>query len=155
MNISHAFCGTNYLDYIFSEEIDLIAVYAATLSTIIFIWNIIKDFNDKGKLKIRFYIGNLITPTTGEVSKEFLIWSIVNTGRKPIIVTNIGGKGKVKNFIFTGINLPKKLEPGESINGYFDNYSQILKEAISLGVYDSLDKYYSISKKEFKKLKKK
>ncbi|GIP46107.1 hypothetical protein J45TS6_45660 [Paenibacillus sp. J45TS6] len=60
------------------------------------LWNIYLHFNDRGKLKVVCSIADIIGD--GRVIKSnILSYNVTNIGRKPIYVSNIGGKYKNKD----------------------------------------------------------
>ena len=134
----------------------MLAIYGAGLSTLVFIWNIIKDLSDKGKLKVNCYVGEKYSIDVGLDPKKYLIYQVTNEGKKPIVVTHIGGTKKDKEFsefVYGSAKLPKRLEPGEYI--IEDNITDltVLKEGlIAIWAKDSLGKTYKLDKKQFKKL---
>jgi len=70
------------------DIIKFLALWGAILSTIAITWNIFRDVNDKGKLKIDAMIGKMVPDHT---DKDYLVITITNIGRRPVLVKGWGG----------------------------------------------------------------
>ncbi|MCF6094736.1 hypothetical protein L1765_12270 [Microaerobacter geothermalis] len=135
---------------------DLVVFYGAILSTAVAAWNLFTYFNDKGKLKVHCYIGRLVYEQHVD-DKDYLIYNITNTGRKPIWVTNIGGEfktGDENHFLIKPSpgNIPKKLEPGEYLHEWTPDLFILSDNLKSLTAYDSLGNTYKCDRKTTKRL---
>ena len=73
------------------DIIKFLALWGAILSTIAITWNIFRDVNDKGKLKIDAMIGKMVPDHT---DKDYLVITITNIGRRPVLVKGWGGMKK-------------------------------------------------------------
>lgn len=136
---------------------NVIASYAAIISTLLLIWNIFIYKKDKGNLTVSCYFGNVVGINLQ--SEKQLAFNITNIGRRDIVVTNIYGLDfKKKLFmIFAGIEnspkLPLTLKPGEFIIELIKNYEGILKlEIKDLYATDSIGNKYFVKRKEIKEL---
>lgn len=111
----------------------ILAIWGAVLSTAAIVWNIFRDVNDKGKLDVAFYIGNIVGGIESS-DKDFIFYKITNTGRKPITVTHVGGGFKVKHFLIPTLNIPKLLNPTEYFTVQGEDFSIFEKELKFLGL---------------------
>lgn len=138
-----------------------ISIYAAVISTVVFIWRLYEFYYDRiGKLSINI---RLVSRTniynTGDIgqTESFLIVDIVNIGKnkrfieKPIFQSDINFEGqKYLNLCRTDIikKFPICLEPGEKFEFDlpFDKFGQELKKArvtkIKGIIYDTHKKSY-------------
>lgn len=131
----------------------LIALYGAILSSVLLGWNIYRDLTDRGKLRVHCYIGNIIISCTPPDDTEYLMYIVTNVGRKPILVTHIGGKKRnKKDFFITSNNFPKMLNPGEYLTEYTPDLSLLNENLVSLWAIDSLGKAHKVNKSVVKKL---
>ena len=82
-----------------------------------------------------------------------LVYNVTNTGRRPIVVTHVGGElAKGTHFMVTNrIQLPKALQPGEYFLEYTD-VSILRERPQALWAIDSLNKYWKIRAKALKRL---
>jgi len=77
-----------------------------------------------------------------------LVYRVTNAGRKPVVLTHIGGKlDEAHNFIVPVTDLPRTLQPGEYYLGYSNDLSVLDKKPMALWAADSLDRYWKIPKK--------
>jgi len=129
-----------------------IAIYGALLSSIGIIWNIYRDFRDRGKAKFFAFIGNSMNPDT-DGYERYLIYHITNAGRRPLVITKIGGiRKRGDNFLFRPRSLPMTLKEGDCHMEYTHDLSVLDKNLKYLSVYDSLDKCYKFKGRKLKKL---
>jgi len=130
-------------------SIDVVAIYAALLSTIAFSWQIYNEFfRDRAIIKVEAHAGGFIEMNP----KPQLIVSIINRGRRPATINSIWitipKKGMNAFFAPHWVpNLPQKLEEGESttITAPFEFLSEELYKNISnckVGVKDATNKVY-------------
>lgn len=131
-----------------------LAVWGALLSSVGLGWNLFRDLNNRGRLRVSCYLANLVSEGEGVDPNTYLTWCVTNIGKQPIMVTHIGGARKDCHFMIKTKNiLPKMLQPGE----YFLECSSeltILKDDLkTLHAIDSLNKYYKAPGKVVKKLK--
>ena len=70
---------------------NFLALWGAIFSTIAMTWNIIRDVNDKGKLKIDAMIGKIVPDHT---DKDYLALTITNIGRRHVLVKGWGAMKK-------------------------------------------------------------
>lgn len=115
--------------------------------------------NDKGKIIIGGFFGHQVNP--GIESTKILYFEFVNSGKRPIVMTNFGGRFKsgqyqdgLKAFIINVPGIPKKLEPGERHQVTFTEFDSIDDSVKSMSAYDTLGNGFKMSKKLLRKLKK-
>ena len=132
-----------------------LAVWGAVLSTIGIAWNLYRDLSDRGRLRVTCYLGNIITPGGLSDPKDYLVWSVVNVGRRPIVVQHLGGINADKHFLIMPRNtqLPKTLEPGESLSDYSPELSLLGKKLKHLTALDTTGKYHKVPRKQVRALK--
>jgi hypothetical protein len=136
----------------------ILAVWGAVISTIALAWNIIRDSTDRGRLRVKCYIGNFVGGPGPRDPNDYLIYKITNVGRRPITVTSFGGElkkpdGTKKHFVVIPRSLPKTLHPGEYVLEYAEEPARIAAEAERLTVYDSHDRTYAASRRDLKEIR--
>lgn len=130
-----------------------LAIWGAIVSTIAIGWNVWRDVSDRGKLDVICYVGMIVGGLTQERSGKKLIYRVTNTGRKPVVLTHIGGGFDDKtHFLISVVDLPRTLQPGEYYMGYSNDLSVLDKKPIALWAIDSLNRYWKIPKKMLKEL---
>ena len=72
---------------------ELLAILGVCLSTLAIVWNILRDINDKGKLQLKVMIGKLYPD---HADKEYLVVTITNIGRRPLLVQQCVAEEKKK-----------------------------------------------------------
>lgn len=136
---------------------DWFAFYGATLSSIVFAWNVFIYYRDKGSLKVFPYVTNFV----GEVilNEPRLVIIITNTGKKPIYVTSLMAfdkHEKSRAYLIarrgSSENLPKRLESGECFEVITSYLSFISPRLASIYAYDSFGKKHKVVKKYVKAL---
>ena len=161
------------------RNIDIIALIALITSIISLLWNIIRDLVlDKVKIYINARAGGLL-PIQGVNNKGFfrdadseytpknprICFTVTNTGRRPVLILKIWGKYSKKSelfgkkypqFVVNTIDLPKMINPYETLSEFCDDLSFMsdLKSGLVLGIYvrDSKGKDWLMTKKEMKNL---
>jgi hypothetical protein len=134
-----------------------IALYGAILSTLVFIWNIYIFSKDKGELKFDVELDHILDTKTHEISDyPYVIFRIVNTGKRPTTLISIGGtkfgidkrKKYDSHFSYFISDLPLKMNPGD----YYKYMRPVVeyKNLKSLYVEDSNGKRYKLRKKYIK-----
>jgi hypothetical protein len=129
-----------------------LALYGAIMSTILLGWSIYRGLTDKGRLYVHCYIGKLIGGQGKRDENDYLVYSITNIGRRPILVTTIGGKTKGNPFIINPRSLPTMLKPGEYVIEYTPDLSIINDNLLQLFAIDSIGKYHKVRKRVLKSL---
>jgi hypothetical protein len=117
----------------------VLAIYGAGLSTAAFAWNVLREVRDRGRLKVHCFVGKLVESGKPLDDTSYLIWNVTNVGRRPIMVTHVGGLEKTKDgvghFWIKNTTLPKMLQPGE----YTIIYSPKLDQISSLSRLSATD----------------
>ena len=70
---------------------ELLAIIGAIGSAVAITWNFIKAIQDRAKLKVTAMVGRIIPH---HADQDYLIITIINIGRRPVLVTGWGGKMK-------------------------------------------------------------
>lgn len=118
-------------------------------------WNLYRDLNDRGRLRVSCYMGSIVQPGVS-IKKNLLFWNVTNVGRQPVMLTHVGGKyGKGDYFIVnTESPLPQMLKPGEYFIGWTDKALDIKeRELKTLTAVDSLKKTYKVPWKQVRGVK--
>lgn len=138
----------------------LLSTVAIILSSIAIGWNIYRDLTDKGRLQVSCYLSKMVVPGVGIDPKEYLVWSIVNNGRQPILLTTIGGLCRNKEaFLLPNptCQLPIMLRPGEFVLEYQEasEFGKLIdSDLVALTAIDSLNRTYKSPRKQIRKIKK-
>ena len=132
-----------------------IAIYGALLSSILLGWKIYRDLTDRGRLRVHCSIGKIVIPGGPKDENDYLFYNVTNIGRKPIVVTHIGGSMTQQNFMILPKDLPKTLKPGEFSHEYTTDLSCLNDNLLCLWAMDSLGKYHKVKRCVLKDLIKK
>ena len=132
----------------------VIATYGAVLSTAIAAWSIYRDLMDRGRLEVQCFIGKMIGGAHARDDSDYLVWTITNIGRRPLMVKMVGGtnRGK-KHFIIGPRDLPKMLAPGEYTLEYSVDIGKISNDLKDLWALDSLGKYWKARRNAVKEVR--
>jgi len=150
---------------------DVLAIYGATLASIGLGWNLYRDLHDRPQVKLdarirrlgigedgRLFAANPNLPVANTSDNVFVCISIVNEGRRPVLITTWGGQwlkpvaGK-QNFLIYARGLPKMLTENQEHHEWTDELTPRVEHLKSLAVWDSNDKQWKLSKKALKRLK--
>jgi hypothetical protein len=134
-----------------------LAIYASVLATITFVWNLLRDLRDRGKLKISAKVRRIVSGPDGpryavaydfpaaEASKElYIVMTVANVGRRPMRWEGWGGfykkpfKGKT-SFVIIPRLLPKilaEMETHQEFTMLDDGFDNIKKLHIWDGITD-------------------
>jgi hypothetical protein len=133
----------------------ILAIWGALLSSIAIGWNIFRDLVGRGRLRVSCYIGNIVGGPEGIDPNNYLVWSITNIGKEPVVLTHIGGGFKDKEFMLTPhAQLPRMMQPGEYILEYTNSLNLLEDDLKFLAAIDSLGKKYKAPRKQVRRLKK-
>ncbi len=129
-----------------------LAIWGAILSTVAVTWNIIRDRNDKGKIRLTGYIGKVIP---GNPEERKLVVTITNIGRRPIRITGWGATKKKqaidKRCLFIlGRHLPVTLKEGDEVVEINDDLTLLSEDIKTLYAIDSTSKMWKMKEKYFK-----
>jgi hypothetical protein len=128
------------------------AIWGAVVSTIAITWNVWRDLTDRGKLDIMCYMGLLVGGVIPDEGLK-LIYRVTNVGRKPVVLTHIGGGLTDKrHFMITAVDLPKTLQPGDYYLNYSNDLSILDQNPTALWAIDSLNRHWKIPKKMLRQL---
>jgi hypothetical protein len=151
-----------------------LAAWGAILATFGLGWTLYRDLLDRGKLQISARVRRIGMSTDGKYyavapnlnvqasQKLFVVMSVVNVGRRPVLWQGWGGKyhkreAEGTGFYIVGQNLPKMLQEGES-HSELTALEATLKPASEnvrkLYVWDAAGKEWALSRKQLKELKK-
>jgi len=138
---------------IFGNEMDIIAVYGALLSTALFFWRIYEWRRKSGRLKVHACVCQ--RTFTQEEREERLMWSIP-TEEPPFLVVDMVNKGREAITVFyVGfrredgtdttlhmINPPRKLNYGDSYQVFISDLIWFNQDTAGLWVRDSFGKLW-------------
>jgi hypothetical protein len=130
---------------------DIAIIYGAVLSTAALIWNVIRDLNDRPKLKVEAMIGYMV-PSVDKKQSIFL--TVSNIGKRPVMVKGWYGELKGTNFMVVTTLLPKMLEESHYLTEKLDDLTVFENGLKNLYITDSTDKKWKISSKNIKSLHK-
>lgn len=135
-----------------SDVAAFLAIWGALASSVTIGWNLYRDMSDTGRLRVHCFIGKIVGSSEASPDIDYLAYSVTNTGKRPIMVTNVGGRHREANFIISPRNLPRMLGPGEYFTEWTEDLSKLNKNLVSLFASDSLGKEWSVNKKALRKL---
>lgn len=75
----------------------IIAGYAALISTLVFIWNVVNTIRDKGKIRVTGFFG--FTTNIYDNPYEVLYYEFVNYGTKAVYLAGFGGDFTKKSMV--------------------------------------------------------
>jgi hypothetical protein len=153
---------------------EFLAAWGAILSTFGLGWTFYRDLLDRAKLQLSANVRRIARSTDGKyyavaprltvqaTEKLFVVMSVVNVGRRPVMWHGWGGKYYKREdegtaFFIVGRNLPKMLQEGESHNEMTeleDNLKPASDNVRRLYVWDTTGKEWALSRKQLKQLKK-
>jgi hypothetical protein len=138
-----------------SELTTVLATYGAIVSTGAVLWNIYRDLTDGGRLRVDCFIGFMALPGVGADHTYKLFFGVTNVGRRPIMVTKVGGAQGGKYFIVPphpGMT-PRMLAPGEYLHEWLDDPLAVLDRTTKfLGAWDSFDRAWKADRRMLKRL---
>jgi hypothetical protein len=137
-----------------NELTTFLAVWGAIVSTAAIIWNIRRDLVDRGRLRVICYFGQLRSGVEPEDPTTYLAYQVTNMGRRPVVVTHIGGAiRKGRHFMVnTRVGMPRTLQPGECFLEYTHDLSVLDQSPQSLWAIDSLGKHWKVPRKQLRQL---
>ena len=151
-----------------------LAAWGALLGTFGLGWTLYRDLLDRAKLQISAHVRRISISTDGkpyavapsvkvQVSEKlFVIMSVVNVGRRPVMWQGWGGKyyrreAEDTGFFIVGQNLPKMLQEGESHDEFTEleaNRKPASDNVKRLYIWDPSGKEWALSRKQLKQLRK-
>lgn len=127
------------MDIIFSMdgEVNLLALYAAVLSTFIAVWEILK-WHARNSVSIKCKPNMVFVPSSDD--KKKIITNVTNRGDRPTTITNYLAyywpsrvdkvfKRNMKSFIIKSDNIPMIIQPGEQWVGLSNQDEKMEKMA--------------------------
>ncbi|MCG3771369.1 MAG: hypothetical protein JW384_02555 [Nitrosomonadaceae bacterium] len=130
-----------------------LAAWGALCSSAAIGWNLYRDLNDRGKLKVNCYIGKIVSQDGLQDEQEYLVWNVINVGRRPIMVHTIGGENQKDHFLLPHCPLPRMLAPGEYLLEYTSDLSILGPQLKKLTVVDTTGKSYAAPHRQVRRLK--
>ena len=151
-----------------------LAAWGAILSTFGLGWTLYRDLLDRGKLQISANIRRIGMSTDGRyyavaphvkveaTEKFFVVMTVVNVGRRPVMWQGWGGKYFKREAEGTGFyivpeGLPKMLEEGQShseLTALENDLRPANDNVKELFVWDTTGKHWKLSKKQLRELRK-
>jgi hypothetical protein len=130
-----------------------LAIWGAVVSTVAIIWNIRRDLAGRGKLRVLCYLGRVVGDIPPD-SRIHLVYNVTNIGRRPVVVTHIGGAlRKDRHFMVnTRGPMPRTLQPGEYFLEYSHDLSVLNERPQALWAIDSVGNYWRIPRKALRHL---
>jgi hypothetical protein len=150
-----------------------LAAWGAILSTFGLGWTLYRDLLDRAKLQISAKVRRLARGLDGRyfavapdlpvqaADQLFVVMSVVNVGRRPVMWQGWGGKYHKREpegtaFFIVGQSLPKMLQEGEShseMTELNDDLKPASDNVKKLYVWDPAGREWALSRKQLKKLK--
>ena len=126
-----------------------LAVWGALLSTVAVTWNVFRDWGDRGRIKVEAMIGKMVPNHT---DKDYLIVTITNVGRRPILVKGWGARRKKKapgpRWLFVvARGLPRMLPEGDYHTEFTDDLANLASDIEDICVWDSAGRYWKAPRK--------
>jgi hypothetical protein len=151
-----------------------LAAWGAILATFGLGWTLYRDLLDRGKLQISANVRRIGRSADGKYyavrpdvnvevfPKLFVVMSVVNVGRRPVLWQGWGGKYRKRQTDGSGFyilpqNLPKMLQEGEShseLTALEADLRPANENVRRLYVWDAAGKEWALSRKQLKALKK-
>jgi len=152
-----------------------LAARGAILSTFGLGWTLYRDLLDRAKLQVSARVRRLTQGADGKwfaispdmeihqpvTQQLFVIMTVVNVGRRPVVWQGWGGKYRKKEdekpaFYIVGQHLPKMLQEGEShaeMTPLGQNLEPASDNVKKLYVWDPAGREWALSRKQLKKLR--
>lgn len=151
---------------------EFLAVYGALLSSVGLGWNLYRDLLDRPRLQVSANVRRIAVGADGKsfalkpslqfegASEQlFVIMSVVNVGRRPVLWQGWGGKyfkpvdGK-DSFFVIGRDLPKMLQEGHTHSEFTElDFRPTVANVKSLFMWDASGKHWKLSRKRLGELK--
>jgi hypothetical protein len=136
---------------------EILAIWGAIVATTALVWNIIRGFQDRKKIKVETQLG-YIKP--GDPERTLFYAIVTNIGRRPVFITGWGGvredkeKPNIRVFgtMIPSQQLPKMLQEGDYVILGTDDLSFFDKKVKRVHAWDSTGKYWKNSKKNMRQL---
>jgi hypothetical protein len=148
-----------------------LAAWGAILSTFGLGWTLYRDLHDRARIRFdarvrrlgrgedgRMFAVSPNLPVADASQQLFVCITVVNEGRRPILITTWGGQwiqprnGK-SSFVIYGRDLPKMLNEGQQYQDWSDELVSEVHNIKSLSVFDSVDKEWKLSENDLARLK--
>lgn len=151
-----------------------LAAWGAILATFTLGWTIYRDLLDRAKLQLSASVRRIARGTDGRyfavapkmriqaTDKLFVVMTVVNVGRRPVMWQGWGGKYHKREkgntaFFIVGRHLPKMLQEGEShdeMTELGDDLEPANDNVKNLYIWDPAGNEWSLSRKQLNQLKK-
>jgi hypothetical protein len=132
-----------------------IALYGGIVSTLVALWTVYRGITNRGRLRLQVYTALHAVPGVGVIKQDRLAYKIVNDGRQPIWLKQIGGRYRDTEFLLvTQRQLPCKLEPGEEFLEAEASAADVLdkQKPLYLCAWDTTNKIHKLSGRTLKAL---
>ena len=135
-----------------------LAVWGAIVATIALTWNIVRDWTDAPRIKVRAFIGRMM-PSPDD--QDYLCVFAINVGRYPITISSWGGRfkrarGEVPRAFIVNPQrageFPHILQVGEEKQLITSDLSGFKKELENIHVNDATGKEWKLDKKMFRQV---
>lgn len=124
-------------------------------------WAIVRDIRDRGRLKLRCYVGFVLQPGGQSDATRYLFWHVTNVGSRPVTVTPVGGTcrkavaiGPTPYFFIKTASFPKTLQPGDYHVEPSHAWQENAEHLKSLSVTNSLGRTYRAPLKDVRAVRK-
>jgi hypothetical protein len=158
----------------FGSLTEFLAAYGALLASVGFGWNLYRDLLDRARLQVSARVRRIVTgadgrffsvkpdlPVEGASEKLYVVMSVVNVGRRPVLWEGWGGKYRKPvngrdSFYIVARDLPKMLQEGESHSEMTllePDLRPPSENVKSLLMWDASGRYWKLSRKGLRELK--
>ena len=129
-----------------------IALTSVGISCISLGWNIVRDVVDRGTLRVKCAVTHIKGPGWDE-NRDYVSWTVTNTGRRPIVVGKIGGNypSGMSFAVAPHERMPRTLQPGEALVEYTESVD--VGRTIALCAWDTLNHVYRAPKQDLRAIK--
>ncbi len=134
----------------------ILALVGIVIAVLTLGWTIHRDVTDRGKLKVSCMIGNLLGGDGPPDPTDYFMWTVTNVGKQPTYLKSFGGGKKMpatRHFMMVPQTpLPRRLEPGESVQGWTANIGGVLENIDFMAAYDSCDRLYKLPRRALRRV---
>lgn len=137
-----------------------LALWGAVIGTVSLVWNIRRDVLQRARLKVTITASPVLVNGT-PLAHEYLVYTIVNMGHRPVTVIDVGGqvgRGKAATTIAFGYDpligtLPKKLNHSETCQIGCAGVEILNDDLAVLWVTDSSGRRWRVSRRNMRALR--
>jgi|GEM_PF-5661315 len=131
----------------------LLAVWGSLLSTLTFVWILYLQYKDKTRVQVSCFVGGLISGNMAS-EEDYVVFRITNNGKRPIVITGLGGSYQDHDFRIPVPTLPRTLQPGQSMAQHTADVSMVGQPSLkNLWALDSAGNSWKVNKENLTAIK--